>query len=490
MSGCVGGTNSTNTASTKQTDNQGRLVSEMPTAKVSPHEFKLFRDKDKERSTELLTKFPEHKEPTGNNNYAVNNLKDGLAKIPSHLLDRYNKYYGMIEYNSNKFTSAEHSLGVISKIAPTNPKKIVLNTHIDQRNYSQLQKDIAISEVVKLGFKNEYDKHSDLSSSVFSAEKKSALLSSYRDFIAKVISDDNNTPNTPQLARDFFFGVNSPFHPFSDANMIDNHLIEANKNLIQQALATAITNHGAMDSSYGNLLLSTRFPEVNKLVSNLYFEPHAEDAPNSGIPPEFTNIMNYVASRINVSSSAFNAPFYSQYISSSRLAQYIAIDQNTSQPFLDQASASLYSPPAAGNMIEDRVQKLIENGVGNCDHQAIAAAHFLKQQGFVAEVFQLDKTQIVNGISYKVPHWLVFSTDNRTGERYWVDPWRGIVIPEAQYNQYYADFTSITYSQYHNNVLANIYSINSFGARADQPIRFAQPVVVSGVEISRNFHLN
>ena len=331
---------------------------------------------------------------------------------------------------------------------------------------------------MKLGFKHEYDKHSDLSSPVFSAEKKSALLSSYRDFIAKVFSDDNNTLSRPQLARDFFFGLNSPFHLFSDANMISNSLIEANKNLIQQGLATAITNHGAMGAVTGNALLSTRFPEVNKLVSDLYFEPHAEDAPNTGIPPEFTNIMNSVASRINVSSSAFNAPYYSQYISPARRAQYIAIDQNTSKPFLDRASASLYSPPAPGNMIAERVQKLVEDGVGNCDHQAIAAAHFLKQQGFLAEVFQLDKTQIENGIAYNVPHWLVFSTDHRTGERYWVDPWRGIVIPEAQYNQYYGDFTSITYSQYHNNVLANIYSINPFGAKTGQPIRFAEPTVI------------
>ncbi|MFA9218476.1 MAG: hypothetical protein ACEQSK_15415, partial [Sphingomonadaceae bacterium] len=287
-----------------------------------PHELKKFREEDKKRSREHLDTHVENKE-TDLGQKTVKSLNDVMELIPSHILERYKASDGKIEYNSDKFSQAELELGVLSKIDPTDSKKIIFNTHIDRRNYSQAEKDRSKQEVLKQKFVLEYQKIIERTDDENKTEK-TILIASYKDFIEQVLADDTGRG----IAKNFFFGKTSKLVGLNNISQFTDKVIEDNIADIHSGMAKAIGTHDEMEPVQGIGYLNRNFPAVNKLISELYFEPHGKDSPHKTdktIPAVLVEIMNDIQNTFKVSSKAFDSQ-YAKYVTSERLGQYITAD--------------------------------------------------------------------------------------------------------------------------------------------------------------------
>ena len=443
VNGCVAGTNSINSSSAKQVNNSTNAVNltehipqvdaqefqvfrekdiQRSFLKDHPIEFKAFRERDKQKALTFLGNHPLHHEEQITN--AVENLKDVVSEIPSHILEGFKNVGGEIEFNSDRFTNSS----IIARIDRDHPNRIVFNTHRENRYLSAEQKDGAIFTILQQKQALEYKKYANSNSLDKNNIKKDILIDSYRDFIDKVIADSKNDLNDdPVRVKNFFFGTGSPLNRFDDASKISTREIEDNKEIIQQGIAKAITYHSVMNSSKGDKFLSSRFPEVNRMITQLYFEPHGKSMPEDVvIPPVLLNILKKVEDSFAVSSSAFDEELF-QYISSERIGKYISVDSNVSAPFIWNALKNLQSDKG---LVKDRVEDAYKNGVGDCNIQSVVAAYFLRNSGVNADIYRLSG----NGVSHSV----VFATIS--GEIFVVDPWAGLVIPAKDYDTYYKDF--------------------------------------------------
>ena len=425
-----------------------KLASAITVNKVSTvhsEEYRKFKEEDSKRSRKYLDTHPIHNEKSGD--VAIKNLKDALSDIPSHLFERFNEHTGILEFNSEKFTKEDMTEGVISKIDPSHPNKIYLNTHIDQRNYSLEKLDSAKLNIIKLKFDLEWKKFAIIDSPAMSLEKKAILVGAYKDFILKVMADDKNPTNVGGVvARDFFFGTSSEFHGLSEGSQVTNELIEQNLQVVQYGLSKAITYHAEMDSSKGSTFLSSRFPETNKLITSLYFEIHVKDSPHLddlAVPKALIDAMDKVTSSINVSSSAFET-YYTTYVASKRRGKYIAADSLVSASATDRALDLLFSDTTN---IKIKIDKLLEQGVGNCEIQAVVVAGLLKENLIDVFIYRLDGWDT----HYNYRHYLVFAT-MPDGKIYSVDPWVGMILPAEQFQSYYSDFRNVRYDENLNNL--------------------------------------
>jgi|LauGreDrversion4_2_1035121.scaffolds.fasta_scaffold251198_1 hypothetical protein len=418
IAACVGSEGSSAPANTVNLAERNPLV-------VHSEEFRRFREEDKQKAHTFLDIHPIHEEKTGA--VAVDNLKDAVSQIPSHILEGFKNVGGEIEFNSDRFTNNQ----ILAKIDPSAPNRIVFNTHVNNRNFSSEQKDIAIFTILQQKQNLEYKKYAVPDSLDKNDIKKDILIASYRDFIAKVLADSNDTSNpSPRVAKDFFFGKNSPLHKFDDANKIKLEEIEENKEIIKQGIAKAITYHSAMSSSKGNAFLSTRFPHVNRTISELYFEPHGKSMPkNAVIPKVLLENLQKVEDSFAVSSSAFDQGAF-KYISSERIGKYISVDPDISDPIIRDALKNLQSTQIPVN---ERVEKAYENGVGDCNIQSVVAAYLLRNTGIPADIYTLSGKGGYHSVVY---------AEMPNNEIFIVDPWAGLVTPISAYDEYYKDFGS------------------------------------------------
>jgi hypothetical protein len=390
---------------------------------VHSEAFWKFREEDKQKAHTFLDIHPIHEEKTGAG--AVDNLKDAVSQIPSHILEGFKNVGGEIEFNSDRFINNQ----ILAKIDPRAPNRIVFNTHVNNRNFSSEQKDIAIFTILQQKQNLEYKKYADPASLDKNDIKRDILIASYRDFIAKVLADSNDTSNpSPRVAKDFFFGKNSPLHKFDDANKIKLEEIEENKEIIQQGIAKAITYHSAMNSSKGNAFLSTRFPHVNRTISELYFEPHGKSMPKNAVIPEILlENLQAVEDSFAVSSSAFDQGAF-KYISSERIGKYMSVAPDISHSIIRDALKNLQSTETS---LSERVEKALKDGVGDCNIQSVVSAYLLLNAAINADIYTLSGKGGYHSVVYaKMPNKEIFI----------VDPWIGLVTPISAYDEYYKDF--------------------------------------------------
>ncbi len=431
--GCVG---SNNNVTTNSPNSGSTITSQTALYQIrSPHEEaakKKFKEEDKARSKKFLDTKPAHNEPSGD--HAVKSLKELLSMLPSHIYERYDEHDGMLEYNSSKFSREDLDKGVIAKIDPADPSKICLNTHIDQRDYSLAKKDSAILLIAKQKFDMEWKKFAVSSSPNMSPEKRTVLLDSYKEFIEKVMADDKNPTNGGGTsARDFFFGAGSAFHKLTDSSELTHILIEQNLKVVQEGMAKAITYHRDMASVKGSAFLSSRFPEVNKLTTELYFEPHGKDSPHltdSTIPKLLIDQLEYIMNAFNVSSSSFDTLF-TKYISSQRLGMYIAASSELTDKLNVQATEKAYSALGKeGKSAAKDIQEVIKSGVGGSNVQAAILASRLRHAGLQVEIIKAIKTVSL----------MMVRVTMSDGTKFYLNPWSGHILPENRFNEYYPEF--------------------------------------------------
>jgi len=393
----------------------------LPVIYANEEAKKKFKKEDEERSKEYLDTHGIHKEASGDK--ALIELKKKLSVIPSHVLERYKSNGGVLEYNSLAFTTTDISKGIVAKVDVNNKRKIFLNTHIEERDYSLLKKDFMVKLITQQKSVLEYERYSAPSAS---QDKKAALLDSYKDFIKQVFADEDAS----NPAKDFFFGENSPFHKFNNANNISSIDIERNIDTVQNGIAKAITYHGEMNSLKGNSFLSSRFPGVNKLISEIYFEPHGKSSPHltdKNIPNVLVKTMEVIQDNFNVSASAFD-PDYVKYVSSERLGKYIAARSDITDSY---AQLALRNISNTSKPINSRREESLKTGIGDCNVQAVNLAAALRDQGISADVCTLSNRNLSHSVVY---------AKMADGSNFFVDPWAGIIVPQEQYNQYYSDF--------------------------------------------------
>ena len=453
---CVGDVNSTNSTSLIGTP-LPNLLANIDTLPSHDEAKKKFKEEDKERSKKFLDTKPIHDEKSGSY-AAVKSIKELLSILPSQLYERYDERDGVLEYDSSVFTRDDIAKGVIAKINPSEPNKIYLNTHVEQRNYSAVQKDNAVMEIAKQKLNLEYKELANSQSPSMSPEKKSVLLDSYRTFITKVMLDDKNPTNGGgTVARDFFFGAGSAFHAVTNANQLTDTLIEENIKIVQSGIAKAITYHGEMASSYGNTFLSSRFPEVTRLATSLYFEIHGKDSPHltdKTIPVVLVGNLDEITTKYAVSSRAFDSSA-AKYVSADRLGAYIAISPENTLPLADNALKTLQDTTIS---IGKRIEQTNAAGVGDSGVQATELAYNLRAQKMFAEVYDLSNKDQTRSVVF---------TRTETGEEYLLDPWAGLVVPIDKYIDYYSDFNGKQYSEGLNKVADETVELYDFPRRDD-----------------------
>lgn len=436
---CIGESNDTSSKTTGASISSA-FVNYSPEARVHPEQFKKFRNEDKDRAHKFCDTYPNNNELTGM--MTVDNLKNGISQIPSHILEGFKHVGGEIEFNSGKFQNKE----LVARIDPEKPNKVVYNTHIDNRDFSQEKLDTAIFTLIQQKYILEYKKYADHASSSKNETKEKILVASYRDFIEKVFSDDKN-PLSENQAKDFFLGKNSPLHKFANVNNITDADIKQNKELVQQGISKAITYHGAMGSSRGDVFLASRFPDVNKLITELYFEPHGKDSPHltdKTIPKIIARNMNSIQEQFVISSSAFD-PEYHKYISSERLGSYLAINPDIADRYTSDALQKLQD---TSKPILTRIQDSYKSGVGDCNVQSIVLAGVLRSEGVSADIYSLSTPK---GLSHSV-----VLAKMPGGEKFIVDSWAGLIVPADKYSQFYADFTDKTIDPVLNKLISEI----------------------------------
>jgi hypothetical protein len=183
-----------------------------------------------------------------------------------------------------------------------------------------------------------------------------------------------------------------------------------------------------MNSSKGNAFLSTRFPHVNRTISELYFEPHGKSMPKNAVIPEILlENLQAVEDSFAVSSSAFDQGAF-KYISSERIGKYMSVAPDISHSIIRDALKNLQSTETS---LSERVEKALKDGVGDCNIQSVVSAYLLLNAAINADIYTLSGKGGYHSVVYaKMPNKEIFI----------VDPWIGLVTPISAYDEYYKDF--------------------------------------------------